>query len=338
MWENRTFPAANRKFTGLTAVAAVVATALLCAVVPSAPASAREAGPAAGTRVTQRWQGAVNTRSMAAVNAAYWAGYAPKYSLPIDWLGGSILGCLPGLSSAGSNAATLSALNYVRSLAGLAPVVFSPGLNAGAQRAALMMDANDRLDHNPGRGWRCWSSVGATAASRSNLALAWPELRSGQIIGMYMDDRGGSNTAVGHRRWILNPFSTVMGSGSTSTANALTVIGPTSRNRPNPRYVSWPTAGYFPTTLEPAGRWSLSAGLGNVDFRRARVAVYRNGARVPATKYGVHNGYAQPTLVFQLGAGVPKSGNFRVVVSNIKRPGARPSRYVYGVNLFTPYH
>ncbi len=338
MWENRTFTAKNRKFRSLVAVAAVVATtAALGVVVQTSPAQARQGVPAAGTRVTTRWVGAVNTRSMAAVNQAYWARYAPKYSLPINWLGGSILGCLPGLSSVTSNAATLSAINYVRSLAGLAPVRFSLDLNARAQRAALMMDANDTLDHHPGRGWRCWSQTGADAASKSNLALAWPELTSGQIVDMYMDDKGDSNTAAGHRRWILNPFSTVMGNGSTSTANALTVIGPTSSSRPNPRFVPWPTAGYFPSTLEPSGRWSLSAGLRNVDFGSARVAVYRNGNRVTATKYPVHVGYAQPTVVFQLGANVPRSGNFRVVVSNIKRPGVRAATYTYDVRLFTPY-
>ena len=298
-------------------------------------ASARTA--TAGTRTTARWTGAIDTRSKASVNKAYWAKFAPKLSLPIGWLGGSILGCLPGLSSLTSNNATLSALNYVRSMAGLAPVKFSSTLNYAAQRAALIMDANDSLDHTPSSNWRCWSRTGSNAAGKSNLAMAWPSLKSGQIIDLYMDDKGGNNTAVGHRRWLLNPFSTVMGTGSTSTANALTVIGPSSSTRPNPRYVGWPTAGYFPSTMEPAGRWSLSAGLKSVNFRYASVKVYRNGVRVPARKYGVHDGYAQPTLVWQLGSSVPRSGNFRVVVSNIKRAGVTLRPYSYRVYLFNPY-
>src|SRR5690606_35248072 len=48
---------------------------------------------AAGTRTTARWTGAIDTRSKASVNKAYWAKFAPKLSLPIGWLGGSILGC-----------------------------------------------------------------------------------------------------------------------------------------------------------------------------------------------------------------------------------------------------
>ncbi len=333
----------KRWSVGLAGVT-VIATVVLGLVLEATPAVAQTTTDssgqriAAGTRTTARWVGAVNTSSREAVNRAYWSQFAPKLSLPVLWLGGSILGCLPGLSALSSNAATLSALNYVRSLSGLAPVAFSPAMNANAQRAALIMDANNALDHTPSSSWRCWSQTGATTANRSNLALAWPELKSGQIIDMYMDDRGDSNKAVGHRRWILNPFSTVMGTGSTSTANALTVIGPTNSSRPNPRYVGWPTAGWFPNTMEPAGRWSLSAGLRSVIFRDARVRVYRNGVRVPATKYAVHGGYAQPTLVWQLGTSVPRTGNFKVVVTNIKRRGlSRTLSYTYGVNLFTPY-
>jgi uncharacterized protein YkwD len=301
------------------------------------PVAARAA--MAGTTVTARWTGAVDVRNRAAVNAAYWSRYANKLSLPIGWLGGSLLACLPGLSSALSNNATLSSLNYVRSLAGLAPVTFSPSLNASAQKAALMMDANNALDHYPSSGWKCYSQAGATAASRSNLALAWPTLSSGEIISLYMADQGSDNQAAGHRRWILYPFSTVMGSGSTNTANALTVIGPTNGGRPNPRYVAWPSRGYFPAPMEPDGRWSISSGLNNVSFGRAHVTVYHNGAVVPVTQYGTELGYGQPTLVWRMHFSGAKVGSYRVVVSGIRQSGvSQPLTYSYGVVLFTPTH
>ncbi|MBO9524446.1 MAG: CAP domain-containing protein [Nocardioidaceae bacterium] len=326
----------NKKRFGLGFAGLAMMTAAVVGLV--AEATPAEAGMARGTRVTARWTGAIQTSSMAAVNSAYWSQYANKQRLPIDWLGGSIAGCVPGLASLFSNNATLSSLNYVRSLAGLAPVTFSPTLNYQAQRAALMMDANDRLDHHPTSGWRCYSSTGAAAASKSNLALAWPSLKSGQVIDLYMDDRGSSNTAVGHRRWVLNPFATVMGSGSTDSANALMVIGPSSAYRPNPRYVSWPTPGYFPNTMEPGSRWSLSAGLSRTDFRRARVAVWQNGVRLSVHRYRPHSGYAQPTLVWQMPATISKTAAFKVVVSNIHRKGSRKAfRYAYTVRLFTPY-
>jgi len=312
----------------------VIATLVVGLILQAGPA---DAGTAAGSRTTARWSGSIDTRSAAAVNAGYWSQYAAKQFLSTGWLGGSLFGCLPGLSSLSSNAATLTALNYVRSLAGLAPVRLSSTLNAGAQRAALMMSANGALSHDPSSSWKCYTSSGAAAAGRSNLALAYPSIGSGQIIDLYMDEPGSTNFAVGHRRWLLNPFATVVGTGSTNTANALTVIGPTSRNRPNPRWVGWPTAGYFPNAIEPGGRWSLSSGRGNVSFGRAHVRVYYGSTRLGVHQYRVENGYAQPTLVWQMPASFPNTGSFRVVVTNIKKKGhRRPLHASYTVNLFTP--
>lgn len=318
-------------FTGAT----LLTTLMLGTVMTTAPADAQTS--TAGTRVTARWSGAVDTSSRTAVNAAYWARYQPKQLLNIDWLLGSLLRCRPGITAASTNAATLSSLNYVRSLAGLAPVGFSSTMNASAQRAALIMAANGQLSHSPSSSWKCWTADGARTAGRSNLLLSYSSLRAGQIVDLYMDDPGGTNAAVGHRRWLLNPFSTTMGSGSTDTANALTVIGPTNAYRPNPRWVGWPTAGYFPNKMEPDGRWSLSSGFKSISFGRATVAVYQGTTRIPVRKYAVHTGYAQPTLVWQMPAGFNKNATYRVVVSSIKKAGVTQLlRMAYTVRLFTP--
>jgi uncharacterized protein YkwD len=324
----------TRKLGAGFGLVSVVATLVVGLVLQAAPA---DAGTAEGNRVTARWSGAINTRSLAAVNEAYWSQYASQQSVPIGWVGGSLLGCLPGLSSATSNQATLTALNYVRSLAGLAPVSLNASLNAGAQAAALMMSANGALSHDPSSSWKCYSSAGASAAHRSNLALSYPSIRSGQIIDLYMDDPGSTNFAVGHRRWVLNPFTTQVGTGSTETANALTVIGPSSSARPNPRWVGWPTAGYFPNAIEPDGRWSLSSGRRNVSFAHAKVRVYFGGHRVPVHQYRVENGYAQPTIVWQMPAGFATTGSYKVVVKRIKKKGSKRLLHTaYTVNLFTP--
>jgi uncharacterized protein YkwD len=316
---------------GLVTAIATLATSLVLGAAPA------DAGTAATNRVSARWTGSIDTRSLSAVNAAYWSEYAAKQSIDIGWLGGSLVGCLPGLSSLTSNAATLSALNYVRSLAGLAPVSLSPALSASAQKAALMMSANGALNHNPSSSWKCYTPDGAAAASRSNLALSYPSIKSGQIVDLYMDDPGTTNHAVGHRRWLLNPFTTTVGTGSTETANALTVIGPTSSSRPNPRWVGWPTAGYFPNAMEPDGRWSLSAGKRNISFAKAHIRVFANGTRIPVHKYPVESGYAQPTVVWQMPAGFSKTSTYRVVVKNIKRKGSSMRlKYSYTVRLFTP--
>ncbi|MET0997157.1 MAG: CAP domain-containing protein, partial [Marmoricola sp.] len=216
-------------------------------------------------------------------------------------------------------------------------VRLDPVLNARSQRTALMMSAQGALSHSPSRNWRCYSAVGAANAGKSNLALAYPNITSAGVVNQYMKDSGSNNYGVGHRRWLLNPFATTMGSGSTRTANAVTVIGPKSMSRPNPRFVSWPSAGYFPRTLEPQGRWSLSAGNRNTDFRRATVRVSRNGKPVGVRKYRVENGYAQPTLVWQMRAGAVASGTVHVIVSGIRVAGShRVYSRNYYVRMFAP--
>jgi hypothetical protein len=193
------------------------------------------------------------------------------------------------------------------------------------------------LSHTPPRSWRCWTASGAANAGRSNLALSYPAVTAAGVVTQYLDDAGTSNRPAGHRRWLLNPFATQMGSASTNNANAMTVIGPTSSSRPNPAYTSWPTSGWFPNTLEPAGRWSLSTGNRAVSFRKATVRVYRNGTLLKTVKNPVEDGYAMPTLVWQVPTSLAESGTFRVVVSGIRRSGVtKPISRTYYVRMFTP--
>ena len=287
----------------------------------------------AGT--TGRWGGAVDTGSLSAVNAAYTRYYASGTNVPTGYASNDSQ-CEVGGNTTASLAATRNAVNFVRSLGGLAPVSFNGTLNARSQRTAVMMSANRSLSHEPPSSWRCYTGDGAQNAGKSNLALSYPSITSAGVVGLYMQDPGSSNSAVGHRRWLMNPFSTEMGSGSTNTANSITVIGPRSSARPNPAFVGWPSAGYFPDSLEPTGRWSLSAGNSKVSFAGASVSVYRNGTRLAASKARVENGYAQPTLVFNVPASQARSGVYTVNVSGIKTTGAGTTSYSYKVRMFTP--
>jgi uncharacterized protein YkwD len=298
--------------------------------------AARVGAKATPTRTTPRWSGSVDVNDRAAVNSAYQGSYAPGLRTPTGWAGNESR-CLAGNQGTASRTATLRAVNYARSLAGLAPVSFSTDLNSRSQQSALMMSANRALSHNPPTSWRCYTSSGGANAGKSNLALSYPSLTSAGLVSLYLEDAGSTNRAAGHRRWLLNPFSTVMGSGATQTANAITVVGPTSTSRPNPAVVSWPTAGYFPNTLEPTGRWSLSLGDRALSFRWASVRVWRNGTLVKTVKDPVEDGYAQPTLVWELSPDLARSGTFKVEVSNI-RATATSTRYTrtYVVRMFTP--
>lgn len=298
------------------AAALVLATALF------APSGAAVAAP----------QGAADR---AEVQATFLEEVVPALETPIGWTG-SAETCDAGAPSDAAQTATLTTINYVRGLSGLDPVSLDPALSAKAQQAALIMHANDDLEHYPPPSWRCWTEEGAEAAGSSNIALG---LAGAEAIVAYMHDYGGGNTAVGHRRWILRPAASTMGSGSTSRANALWIFGEDATAAATPEWIPWPVAGYFPSPLEPEGRWSLSASNDEVTFANATVAVTGpEGEALTVRTYPEETGFGPNTLVWEVeGVTLPRDDEpdtYEVVVSGISG-GPSPS-YEYDVHLFSP--
>ena len=166
-----------------------------------------------------------------------------------------------------------------------------------AQAAALIMSANDDLSHFPSPDWKCWSQLGADGASSSNLALG---ARAANAVALYMADPGASNAPAGHRMWLLSPTATAFGTGSTDNANALTVIGtPNTPDLNETTVVAWPSEGYFPSELEPGGRWSVA--LPGADFSDATISVA--GPNGPLTITSTTPGFLGNSIVFEV-AGV----------------------------------
>jgi uncharacterized protein YkwD len=244
----------------------------------------------------------INTGSRAAVRDAVLNRLRPALAAKVVW-NGSTPRCRAGTPSAGTQKATLKAINFYRAMGQLDPVKFDAKLSARAQKAALIMDAEGSLSHVPPRSWNCWTKVGATAAGSSNLCLGCTGAES---IAQYMIDPGAGNKDAGHRRWVMYPFVRSMGSGVTTGASALWVIPPKPVRAKAPTWVSWPTPGYFPNELEPGGRWSLSASNAHLDFGRAKVVVRTAaGTKIKVrqykpTKHGEAD-YGTPALVWQVG-------------------------------------
>ncbi|WP_168929349.1 CAP domain-containing protein [Nocardioides sp. GY 10113] len=282
-----------------------------------------------------------DTSDREAVENAYFANWLPHAILKPEWTG-NVKSCDPGTVSEEFQDGTEQSLNFVRALAALDPIVLDPDLSARASKAALIMDATGLLNHYPATSDRCYTSAGAAAAARSNLLLD-DYLTASGIAEQYMDDPGSTNRRVGHRRWILNPVTTTMGSGTTNTANALTVVdvgkNPAARN---PGYIPWPSAGYFPGDLEPHGRWSLSVPE-DVDVAAATVAVKGpEGTPAAVTAYQPQSGYGADTLVWELGAAIELDGKtdqtYTVTVSGLRDWNrTRLPNYSYQVALFSPH-
>ncbi|TNF27588.1 MAG: CAP domain-containing protein [Deltaproteobacteria bacterium] len=198
--------------------------------------------------------------------------------------------CDPGELYAPGPENTLRLVNLYRWMAGLPPVALDAGKSADAQACAVMMDANDDIEHVPPASWDCRTAAALAAAKLSNLATT----RAVAAVDLYMNDVGVPN--LGHRRWILSNTLGPIGVGSTRAYSCLHVIG--GDGHAGARWTAWPPPGDFPiqaartlpwARLEAAG-WSLQSDT--LDLRGAEVKVFRDGQEQPVTvDTGLDTGY-----------------------------------------------
>ena len=241
--------------------------------------------------------------------------------------------CIPGVLSDLGNSAVLTQLNYVRRLAGIYDsCVISPEFAPACQQAALMMEANHRLDHAPSSNWACYKREGAEAAGNSNLSLGHGFNHA--LMGQVNDD-GSNNWACGHRRWILNPYNSTFGLGSTVYAMCLKVFYTENSSREkyvhsfsDSQFVAWPSADYFPLEMTP-NRWSFS--LDGADFKNAKVSVTCNGIQLSVRMEQEAHGYALGTLVWTLGSFPVKDKAYVVKISNVLNMDNVNKTYTYKV-------
>lgn len=245
----------------------------------------------------------IDNADRASVVASYQQWLEPLLAVPTGW-NGDLAQCRAGEPSAESQAAVLSAVNYMRALADLPAVSLSPQLSAKSQEAALIMAANDIITHDLPRSARCWSQAGYDGAKNGNLALGWgyaPGALAGttgaRAVVSYMEDAGAGNQIVGHRRWLMFQRLDRIGNGDTDTSNSIYTLT-TPRRQGSSTWVPWPTAGYFPRELEPSGRWSLT--YPKADFRRARVTVTTPQGKVRVKIAPIRNGYGDNTIVWDM--------------------------------------
>ena len=250
------------------------------------------------------------------------------------WVNGNVSNCEAGSISETAKNKMLQRLLYFRKAVGLNnTITINPNKSDNAQKAALMYKANNMLSHNPPQSWLCYSEEGRLAASRSNIALFSGETTS--AIDLYISDRGNSNFAAGHRRWLLYPRLQDIGIGNTDRTNAIWVIGnagtiPTD----SPEFISWPPKGYVPSNLV-YDRWSFS--LANADFSNTEVSVEDSqGNTIALDIEDIANGFGDNTIVW-----VPENINtnstddmtYTVTLNNVGIDG-ESKNFEYDVILF----
>jgi uncharacterized protein YkwD len=276
----------------------------------------------------------IPTRSKRAVRRVYRQRLLPtirseKYIAP--------RGCTVESTSLARQRRVIRAVNVMRNLVGVDSVRLDTRLSAKASKAALIQHYQGYLNHFPDPSARCYTKAGADGASHSNLAYG---PTGADVVLLYMADWGDSNRPVGHRRWIQSPSTETMGTNQVGIFNALYVISKTSDENPSPRWITWPSAGYFPAQLEPNGRWSFSATRSDdVNLNRATVVVRSGGRKLGIRKYPPTSGYGyQTTLTWDFSkrivvrAGATRT--FRVTITGIRQRGLVLPAQTYTVRLF----
>lgn len=313
--------------SGACLVALVVTGTTAATAAPTPAPSAREAAaPAALGGVS------LDPADQASVAAAYRELYLPALAVRAPTASSSVAtSCDPGTPPPALQTATLNLVNFYRRMGGLQPVALDAEMVTKAQRAALIGYANQKLDHYPGPGARCFTTSGEEATSRSLLAQGYA---GADVVQAFMAEAGDANTSAAHRWFVQNPGSDRMGHGHVGSYSALWLDG--SSTAASPAYTSWPSAGFVPAPLEPGGRWSFTAWGADTVLDRSKVSVTGPDGQPLAVKLHPVGSYG--SLVFDVGSAgkAPGStaGTYTVTVSDIVRQGTTVAPHRYQVRLF----
>lgn len=165
----------------------------------------------------------------------------------------------------------LGRLNLVRRLAGLNAVTLDSELTARAQHGAVLLGAVGELTHHPDKPADMEDSFyqrGLNATSSSNIYMG-TNATLPQAVDAFMDDSDGGNlSALGHRRWLLNPTMGKTGFGFSPgsrtfgdyTYNFATLWAfDRSGGAGDYDFIAWPASGAFPSTLfNTKQAWSVT--------------------------------------------------------------------------------
>ena len=308
--------------------------------------------------VRTRGQGSgvgVDTWDRSAVLASYRAEFGRVE--PASGFTGSVAACTAGTTSAAFRASVLQRVNWYRRMAGVGTVTEDAAMSATAQQKALIMLAQQQLSHTPDSTWACYVEL---ADATENLGLG--AAGTGGVSG-YMRDPGAHNHPVEHRRNILSPYVTSIGtgdvfggSGEYQAANAMhfgIAFDSTPAARELRGFVAWPAPGYAPAQTV-WGRWSFSKQqvttsednnivtklLAGPDFSGAAVAVSDDDGPVAAAIIN-----RDGALVWAVGGDTdsdllpaPAGGDhcYKVTVSGVVIDGETQDPYEYAVCVIDP--
>ena len=189
----------------------------------------------------------------------------------------------PGALSGEAKQTALAYANFLRAVAGLDPVQESALCDLRSQHGAVLLAANDFIDHDPPRPDDMPEDFYESAhagTSKSNLVkFNWmrPTILI-EGIQYFARDDGEANLAVlGHRRWLLNTEMGETGFGLANSESGMTYVAMYALDQTTEcdwSEVLWPSAGAFPVELMHSQlAWSISLNPEKYDIARSNPVV-----------------------------------------------------------------
>ncbi|MCB0735619.1 MAG: CAP domain-containing protein, partial [Bacteroidetes bacterium] len=209
-----------------------------------------------------------------------------------EW-NGDLLTCDAGTIKPELQQKVQNRINYFRRQAGVPEIELDPQLNEWCQKAALIMEANKGMNHDPKPNWSCYSDEGREACKYSLLTTGAHTTMA--VTSFFADNR---NPNLGHRRWLLFPNSKYLGHGSTENYCALWALddsGNVDTNLYKERFVAWPAEGLIPKMMV-FDQWSFSI---NQDLSGAKITMTEAGKPVTFTQNPMVEGYGLSTLIWK---------------------------------------
>lgn len=246
----------------------------------------------------------------------------------------------------------LEAMNQIRALHGLAAVHYSSLYDTSVQQAALIQAANGNPGHHPEPSAICYTEAGDEASGTSNLSGWFGGLLRDRDPGTHMigwtdDARNRSRVAaVGHRRWMLNPFGAYMSYGQVHGYAAQKVFGFDDEAAITPHitvdYVAFPYETYPFHLVGEGTPWSFSViedkrsiwGNRGAYFETATISVVRaaDGESLVITdRYTDSDGFGVPNLLSWQVEGWEYDTLYEVEIRNVTLQNGVRRSYSYPV-------
>lgn len=190
-----------------------------------------------------------------------------------------------GALAENTQTSALMYVNFLRALAYLPPVRLEGVYSLRAQHGAVLLAANDRLEHDAPRPqdmpedfYEC-AHTGTLSSNIAALNWATPDVLLNAMEYFCRDDGEENLPVMGHRRYLLSPLLGKTGLGLAQSQSgisyAVLYVGDTSADPGDWRQVAWPSEGAFPADLMgPLIPWSITLNGEYYDLEASEIRVF----------------------------------------------------------------